>query len=882
VATRSFVWVPVMQGENVTALLSVQSYRPGAFGSWHVHLLEDVAAHVSLALANAGHYAAAQEERRRLEALHVLEMGVAGSADEREIAEAVFTAFRSYLEASHYVLAYLDAQGRLTGFGSEDGRPIERLAPQSVDRTHFFRRLAETGTPIVEPVPEHLREPLSGLGWATADHRFPQHAIWVPVFQGDRVVGALSAQRFEDEPFGASQVQLLQGAAPVVGIALRSVRLHRSHERALARSVHIQEVAALAGHEIGGVVASVAEQARAMLDAAGVACWAFDSEGRVTAQAAAGSELAMRVLGWSGHDPGGNWAEPPRELLAGSRRSVSWTLIPLWSADRMVGALGYVNPASGLEDPGTAPLEFARHAAIAIENSRLVAETRGRIHTLEAVAAFTDLDITRPEATRAEMGLLVERVLAGSSGALWLLDGEHLVRPGGSGTGADLVEVGDSSWLARALRGDGYRRRLRDLLRELSGGGEQTVATPIRSGGRLLGILVAQGGGSDPSEVRRQMAVLAGQAALVLARLDLVDALDHERQMMNAILRNSPVGVMLLDTGGRVVYANDGIENIYRLTPESLLNRTEADVLAEAGATPRLDEDRSAASPVELRLSEPERVVQVRRVSIPGSAGQAAGELTLHEDVTEERQLMEAKDLMLRAIGHEVLSPATAMRTTLAGLLQWDPRIQAPDRQRLVEEAYEMSERLLNLVESQLVIAKLETRRFEPNPSSVVLSGALAEVLAVLQHRYGSRIAQVAVRLPDHSPVALCEATHLEQVLTNLIGNALEYTRDAVEVGARQREGWLEIFVADQGGGLPSDRRDYVFQKPGPAGQNRARGGLGLGLYLCRLVVERSFGGRIWVERTGSTGTVFKFTVPAAPGRSGSSDEAAVAEAQAG
>jgi signal transduction histidine kinase len=871
-----------MQGERVTALLSLQSYRPGAFGSWHVQLLEDIAAHVSLALANAGHYAAAQEERRRLEALHVLEMGVAGSADERQIAEAVFNAFGSYLEASHYVLGYLDAQGRLTGFGSEAGRPVERLEPQAVDRTHFFRRLVETEAAIVERVPEHLREPLSGLGWATSDRRFPQHTIWVPVFQGDRVVGALSAQRFEDEPFGTSEVQLLQGAAPIVGIALRSVRLHRSNERALARSVHIQEVAALAGHEISGVVATVAEQARALLDAAGVACWAFDSEGRVTAQAAAGSELATRVLGWSGHGPGGSWTEPPRELLAGSRRSVSWTLIPLWSAERLVGALGSVNPASGLEDPGTAQLEFARHAAIAIENSRLVAETRGRIHTLEAVAAFTDLDITRPEATRAEMGLLVERALVGSTGALWLLDGDRLVRPGGARPGPDLIGLADPTWLARALRGDGYRRRLRDLLRELSGGAEHTVATPIRSGGRLMGMLVAQGGGSDPGEVSRQMAVLAGQAALVLARLQLVDALDRERQMMNAILRNSPVGVMLLDTGGRVVYANEEIENIYRLTPGSILSRTEADVLAAAGASPRLDEDRSSGSPVEVHLSEPERVVQVRRVSIPGSAGQAAGELTLHEDVTEERQLMEAKDLMLRAIGHEVLSPAAAMRTTLAGLLQWDPGIEPPDRRRLVEEAYEMSERLLNLVESQLVIAKLETRRFDPNPSSVVLSAALAEVLAVLHHRYGSRIAQVEVKLPERSPVALCEATHLEQVLTNLIGNALEYTRASVEVGARQRNGWLEIFVADRGVGLPSDRRDYVFQKPGPAGQNRARGGLGLGLYLCRLVVERSFGGRIWVERTGSAGTVFKFTVPAVPGRIRPSGEAALAEVPAG
>ena len=71
--------------------------------------------------------------------------------------------------------------------------------------------------------------------------------------------------------------------------------------------------------------------------------------------------------------------------------------------------------------------------------------------------------------------------------------------------------------------------------------------------------------------------------------------------------------------------------------------------------------------------------------------------------------------------------------------------------------------------------------------------------------------------------------------------------------------------MADHGAGLPFERRQLLFQKSGPAGRNRSRGGLGLGLYLCRLVVERSFGGRIWLEDAGTTGTIFKFTVPALP-----------------
>jgi len=167
-------------------------------------------------------------------------------------------------------------------------------------------------------------------------------------------------------------------------------------------------------------------------------------------------------------------------------------------------------------------------------------------------------------------------------------------------------------------------------------------------------------------------------------------------------------------------------------------------------------------------------------------------------------------------------------------------------------------------VESQLIIAKLETRHFEPSPELVEVGPALDGVMGVLMHRYQERSAAVQVSLPAGLAPALCEPTHLGQVLTNLIGNALEYTEGSVLVEARQlNRGWLEVTVGDHGQGLPAASQESLFEKTGPAGRNRSQGGLGLGLYLCRLVVERSFGGRIWVASSDRNGTTFKFTVPA-------------------
>jgi PAS domain S-box-containing protein len=457
------------------------------------------------------------------------------------------------------------------------------------------------------------------------------------------------------------------------------------------------------------------------------------------------------------------------------------------------------------------------------------------------------------------MGRLVERALAASQGALWLLEDGQLVRRAPDGDELPMVPIPDSVELLKLLVSPTGSRRMRALL-DLLGSPADAFAIPIQVEGRLAGLLVARMT-AGASETRRLAAVLAGQAAILIGQLDLVDQLDRERRMMQAILRHSPVGVMLEDAAGRVVYANPEVEAIYHLNSAEMPGQTLAEIYASAKANPGEDAADGDGT-VELRMQNPDRIVHVRRVEIPGLEGEPSGVLTLHEDVTAQRLALEAKDLMLRAIGHEVRSPAAAMKTTLAGIMQWDETIDARSRRALLQEAYESSDRLLSLVETQLIIAKLETRHFEPHPEVVEVEPTLDGVMNVLGHRYTDRIGAVEINLPSGLPSAYCEPAHLSMVLTNLIGNALEYTTSQVKVRARALpDGWLEVTVADGGQGLAPGSLNDLFEKTGPAGRNRSQGGLGLGLYLCRLVVERSFGGRIWVASSTREGTTFKFTV---------------------
>src|SRR5258706_1342554 len=858
--SRSFVWVPVLSGDRITAMLSLQSYHEAAFDEWHVKLLQDVAAHVSLALANADHFAEAQAERARLEALHVLELGVAGALDESQIADAIFGAVSDYTDATDVVLVYLDAAGNVVGFTGARGGGTRMVGPVPISEAPLFRRLMAAGDialDAVEPIAHDLEGPIGNYIFS----RKPSAVVWVPIMQGERVVAGISALRDDGGKFVPGHLKLLESAAPVVGIALRTMRLHHANELALAQSVRIQELAALAGHELMSVVSNIADQARTMLESAGVACWAFDTEGRISATRGSGDPAAEGVLAWAGLNSEDSWREAPAGMLTGVAREQAWSLIPLWYGDRLVGAIGSVHASAHLAEPGSAALDFARHAAVAIENSRLGAETRSRIRTLEAVAAFTELTPTEPGRAPPERARPVGRALASSQGELWLLEDGHLVRRAlDSDDTEPRVPIAASPGLMEALllpTGGSRARPLPDLL----GASPDAFAIPIQVEGRLAGLLVARMTGGA-SETRRLAAVLAGQASVLIGQLELVDALDRERRMMQAILRHSPVGVMLEDDDGRIVYANPEVEAIYRLKAADMPGQTLAEIYASAGA--ERSEDGEAEGNAELRMKNPNRIVHVRRVEIPGLEGEPAGILTLHEDVTAQRLALEAKDLMLRAIGHEVRSPAAAMKTTLAGIMQWDETIDNRGRRELLQEAYESSDRLLSLVESQLIIAKLETKHFEPNPEPIELKPALDGVISVLAHRYAHRSEAVDVKLHEGLPRAFCEPTHLQQVLTNLIGNALEYTLSQVKVKARTIDsGWLEITIADGGPGLPPGSLQDLFEKTGPAGRNRSQGGLGLGLYLCRLVVERSFGGRIWGASRNPEGTTFRFTVPA-------------------
>jgi len=257
--------------------------------------------------------------------------------------------------------------------------------------------------------------------------------------------------------------------------------------------------------------------------------------------------------------------------------------------------------------------------------------------------------------------------------------------------------------------------------------------------------------------------------------------------------------------------------------------------------------------------------------------GRAIRMLGTGQDITERKRLIEDRDRLLAeehragefreafvdVISHELRTPIT----TIMGLAQILARPGRTDdeasRAALLEDVRSESERLNRLVEDLLVLSRIERGRLEVEPEPLeprrLLEGAVAH-----EARELSSIT-VETDLERDLPIVAGEATYIEQIVRNLLGNAAKYAPPGshVVVSARKRDGLVEVRVSDDGPGIPPASIERIFElfyrDPESA---RIVAGSGIGLFVCATLIE-AMGGSIWARRRPEGGSEFGFTLRA-------------------
>jgi signal transduction histidine kinase len=240
------------------------------------------------------------------------------------------------------------------------------------------------------------------------------------------------------------------------------------------------------------------------------------------------------------------------------------------------------------------------------------------------------------------------------------------------------------------------------------------------------------------------------------------------------------------------------------------------------------------------------------------------GQLQLNVDHLTELNRM--KDDLVAVVSHELRTPLTSIQGYIKTLLQLEGELDDEQRRSFLEAADRQSERLRRLIEQFLVVARLETHVEPLMATRVNLARLCAVVVDELRPRAHGHAFDVRVP-PEVAEVETDEAK-LHQILSNLVENALKYsppdTRVTVEA-VPSLHGTV-ITVTDEGGGIPEEMRERIFDRffQGDLTATRRVGGTGLGLYICRRLAE-TIGGRIWLARSDAGGSEFSLFVPETP-----------------
>lgn len=228
------------------------------------------------------------------------------------------------------------------------------------------------------------------------------------------------------------------------------------------------------------------------------------------------------------------------------------------------------------------------------------------------------------------------------------------------------------------------------------------------------------------------------------------------------------------------------------------------------------------------------------------------------------REREQLQDAFAGMLSHELRTPATTIYAA-ARILSRDPTVMSSAQARdLFPDITAETERLLRLIEDLLVLTRVERGLLEPGQEPILLQRVLPRVVEQEGRRWPGRTLRldIAAALPPVSG----DQVYVEQVVTNLLSNGLKYSAPGteVQVSAEQVDDEVEVRVRDRGIGLSGDNREAVFELLFRTAEgSRHAGGAGIGLYVCRRLLE-AMKGRIWAEAAPDQGTVFVFRLPLA------------------
>ncbi|WP_146076088.1 PAS domain-containing hybrid sensor histidine kinase/response regulator [Caldimonas caldifontis] len=361
----------------------------------------------------------------------------------------------------------------------------------------------------------------------------------------------------------------------------------------------------------------------------------------------------------------------------------------------------------------------------------------------------------------------------------------------------------------------------------------------------------------------------------------------HQLRFIEELVEIIPNPIYFKDALGRYIGCNRACEDLFGLRREDFLGRMASEVLGTEGATEESHDQHLFATggvqtfETQLRSSSGEQRELIHsRTLFTGAQGHVGGILGVITDITQHKQVevalrdakaaaeaaSRAKSEFLANMSHEIRTPMNG----IMGLVDLTLDTALDDTQRrylsLVKSS---STSLLNILNDILDLSRIEAGRLSVEQLGFDLRSLLHEALAPLEPRAREKqlVLQCTVA-PDVPAQLVSDPLRLRQILVNLVGNAIKFTRQGrVDLTAwpegRGSAAVLHLCVADTGVGIAPDKLDRIFESFTQADNSTTReyGGTGLGLTISRRLAQ-ALGGQLWAESEVGVGSRFHLTVP--------------------
>jgi PAS domain S-box-containing protein len=408
-------------------------------------------------------------------------------------------------------------------------------------------------------------------------------------------------------------------------------------------------------------------------------------------------------------------------------------------------------------------------------------------------------------------------------------------------------------------------------------GTSAAMMVPVKDEGRVVGVVQLMSDRGRYSS--KQLEVFDGLVAQMGAavrnarlqqerrRLEAAEAAARavaaEREQAARVLDAVGDGIFLLDLQGVVRLWNRAAELVTGLRLENVRGRPLPEVIPEwSGLAARIPIAEGGAMAQSVTL--PLRIGGDDLWLSFAAVRMADGVIYACRDVTSEHRLEEEKSDLVATISHELRTPMSAVYGAAKTLLREDVDFSTERRQQLLEMIATQAARLSQITEEVLLTSRLDRGELPVETEPVDVADVVgATVEAMRPHLPDS--AEIEVEIPADIGAASGDRDRIQQVLVNLLDNAVKYGAGPVKVHAHRADGRIRICVADAGPGIPLADQKRVFEKFYRADPqlSRSPGGTGLGLYISRELAQR-MGGRLELSSELGSGTTFVVELPQA------------------